>query len=105
MLLAIGIPTGIYLIEQGPVKARDDLEKIEPIAEGNITTQITRAIQHEYARFVFSDNGVGLSSYKALNVVFDDPVIMAHLPDTLLIRGRTTEGFYKGKFHPAHHAI
>jgi hypothetical protein len=100
VLLAIGIPAGIFLVEQGPIKARDDLAKVEPIAEGNIESQITRAIQHEYAGFVFGDIENGLSRHKALNVVFDDPVLMLHLPESLQIQGRTTEGNYKGEFHP-----
>ncbi|MGD0461995.1 MAG: hypothetical protein ABSB74_05870 [Tepidisphaeraceae bacterium] len=100
VLLAIGIPTGIFLVEQGPVKARNQLEKIEPTAEGNIASQITRAIQHEYARFAFGDEDMGISRHKALNVVFEDPVIVLHLPESLQIQGRTTEGNYKGQFHP-----
>jgi hypothetical protein len=100
VLLAIGIPTGIFLIEQGPVKARNQLEKIEPTAEGNIISQISRAIQHHYSGFVFSDDNLGISRHKAINAVFDDPVIMTHLPESLQIQGRTTEGDYKGQFHP-----
>jgi len=100
VFLAIAIPGGIYLVEQGPVKARNQLEKIEPTAEGNITSQITRAIQHEYAGFAFGDEDAGISRHKALNVVFEDPVIMLHLPESLQIQGRTTEGNYKGQFHP-----
>jgi hypothetical protein len=100
ILLAIVIPLGIFLVEQGPVKARDQLEKIEPTAEGNITSQITRAIQHEYAGFSFGDEDRGISRHKALNVVFEDPVIMLHLPESLQIQGRTTEGNYKGQLHP-----
>jgi hypothetical protein len=99
-ILAIGIPTGIFLVEQGPVKARNELEKIEPTAEGNITSQLTRAIQHVYAGFVFGGDDNGISRHKALNVVFEDPVIMTHLPESLQIQGRTTEGNYKGQFHP-----
>ncbi len=99
-ILAIAVPTGIYLVDQGPVKARDDLEKIEPTAEGNITSQITRAIQHVYAAFAFADDDLGISRHKSLNVVFENPVIMMHLPESLQIQGRTTEGNYKGEFHP-----
>ncbi|HEY1921467.1 MAG TPA: hypothetical protein VGG44_01780 [Tepidisphaeraceae bacterium] len=100
VLLAITIPAGIYLINQGPVKARNELAQIEPTAEGNITTQITRAIQYVYAAFAFGDDEMGTQRHKSLNVVFEDPVIMMHLPDSLQIQGRTTEGNYKGQFHP-----
>jgi hypothetical protein len=100
VLLAIGIPAGIFLVEQGPVKSRDELAKIEPIAEGNITSQITRAIQHQYAGFAFGGEDMGISRHKSLNVVFEDPVVMLHLPESLQIQGRTTEGNYKGEFHP-----
>jgi hypothetical protein len=99
-ILAIAIPAGIFLIDQGPVKARDELEKIEPTAEGNITSQITRAIQHVYAGFAFGGDDLGISRHKSLNVVFENPVVMMHLPESLQIQGRTTEGNYKGEFHP-----
>ncbi|MGD0541417.1 MAG: hypothetical protein ABSB33_07860 [Tepidisphaeraceae bacterium] len=100
VLLAIVVPSAIYLVEQGPVKARNQLEKIEPTAEGNIISQITRAIQHEYTGFASGDEDMAISRHKGLNVVFEDPVIMIHLPESLQIQGRTTEGSYKGQFHP-----
>ncbi len=82
------------------MKASHQLEKIEPTAEGNIVSQITRAIQHVYAGFAVGDEDTAISRHKALNVVFEDPVIMIHLPESLQIQGRTTEGNYKGQFHP-----
>lgn len=101
VILAMVIPTAIYLVEQGPVKAKNQWEKIEPTAEGNITSQITRAIQHEYAGFAFGNNDdEGISRHKALNVVFAEPVIMIRLPESIQIQGRTTEGMFKGAFHP-----
>jgi hypothetical protein len=100
VLLAIGIPTIIFLVEEGPIKAKDQWQKIEPTAEGNIISQVTRAIQHEYAQFLSSDENEGISGHKAINVVFFEPVIMIRLPDSIQIQGRTTEGLFKGTFHP-----
>ena len=98
VILAIGIPSGIYLVEQGPIKAKNQWEKIEPTAEGNITSQITRTIQHEYTAFVADDEAI--SRRKALNVVFAEPVIMIRLPESVQIQGRTTEGLFVGEFYP-----
>jgi hypothetical protein len=100
IVLAIGIPVLIFTIEQGPVKARDQWQKIEPTAEVNVASQITRAIQHVYKQFDIGDEDRDLSRHKALSVAFDEPAIMFRLPDSMQIQGRTTEGNYTGEFHP-----
>jgi len=37
---------------------------------------------------------------KATNISFDEPPIMFALPDSIPIQGFTTEGKFRGAFHP-----
>ncbi len=99
-LVLIAIPTAIYLVEQGPIKAKHQWEAVEPTAEGNIISQITRAIQYVYGNSPFGTDKDAVLRCKALNAVFDEPVIMIRLPDSVQVQGRTTEGLYRGVFYP-----
>ena len=99
--VAIIIPTTIYIVKQGPVKANAQWAQIRPDAENNIISQLTRALHHEYR--LGSLNGMNadvMLHTKATTVTFDEPPIMFALPESMTIHGYTTDGQFKGEFHP-----
>jgi hypothetical protein len=99
--LAVIIPTTIFVVKQGPVKANAEWADIRPAAENNIISQLTRALHHQYR--LTGLNGVNadvLLHTKASTIAFDEPPIMFSLPDSIAIQGFTTEGQFKGAFYP-----
>jgi hypothetical protein len=99
--LVVIIPTTIFVVKQGPVKANAEWADMHPAAENNIISQLTRALHHEYR--VNGLNGVNadvLLHTKATTITFDEPPIMFALPDSMTIQGFTTEGQFRGEFHP-----
>ncbi len=97
--LTILVPSALYWAKEGPMKANADWAKIKDIAEANIDGQISRAMDYQIRHMGFD---MGDLKYRphATSVVFDEPILMFRIPETIAIQGMTTEGMFHGVFHP-----
>jgi hypothetical protein len=97
VVLAILIPAAIFWAKTGPMAAMKEWERVRDLAEDNVVSQVTSAIQYQYA-----EDGFDMKKFqpKALNIVFDSNGMMIRLPDDVHIWGRSTEGEWRGTFHP-----
>jgi hypothetical protein len=97
--LTILIPSAIYWAKEGPMKANADWAKIKDIAESNIDGQITRAMNYQIQHMGFDMTDLKYRPH-ATSVVFDEPILMFRVPESIDIQGMTTEGMFHGVFHP-----
>lgn len=100
IVLAIVIPAAIYWAEHGPMEANRQWKQIADVAQDNLLGQADRAMKHEYSD-VLADQFAGLNFRpKANSMFFDEPPIMWRLPESIHFQITTTDGIFKGEFHP-----
>jgi hypothetical protein len=94
LVIAILVPLIIVLIKVGPVRAQRQWREIEPDAESAITTVVTRAIQSE------SEFNTAESRHApGVQAVTMDATVITHVPEWVKFSGRSTSGFFNGRYN------
>ncbi len=92
--IAILVPLGIFLVKIGPLRAQHQWKVIEPQADSDITTVLTRAIQSES-----SFNTAESRHAPGVQAVTMDASIITHVPEVVRFTGKSSNGFFKGTYN------
>jgi hypothetical protein len=99
----IAIPLIIALIRYGPVRAMQQWNQAEPIAESDVTDLVGQALRQRHTKLNMDIRPEAAPKVKYVSI--GGPMLPMTMPSSVSVQGSTTEGSFSGTYYPADRSL